>query len=167
MEIIKQFFIKLMGGFVIGAGFILAAGLLGAYAINQVTSDIESKSTKKSLKKKNKLESLFRDFDENAKLTALVKKEKIGGGEFKLLGVVENKGEHAWSGINLKANLYNSSGEFIEQCEEYISGNIKPGKTINFKLACKSSNCNTVNINGYKSYKLLISNAHYVRPKSE
>jgi len=167
LEVLKQLAIKLFGGFVLGIGFIAAAGIFGSYAISHIASGVTSEKeiiSNKSIKKtRKKYESLFRKYDETAKLSVQVKTEEVGNGSFKLLGELKNSGMHSWSGVKLQADLYNNSGQFIEQCEKYISNSIDPGKTVNFKLVCSSRKCSKLNLNDYNSYKLNISNARYVR----
>lgn len=171
MELIKLFFAKVISGFLLGVGFILAAGVFGGYAISHMTKTaIESSPSRistKSVEKDEDTSPMFNDYDESAKLSAYVKTEKIGNGSFTLLGEVENKGIYSWQMVNLQADLFNTKGQFIEQCTEYVSQTIRPGEVVNFKLSCKSSSCNTVDVNGYDSYVLKIADARYIREKSD
>ena len=114
----------------------------------------------------NEFDAMFKDYDESAKLSVDVKTEKIRDGAFTLLGEVTNNGIYAWQMINLEADLFDKKGQFIEQCTEYVSQILRPGEVANFKLSCKSSSCNTVDVNGYNSYTLKIADARYVRDKS-
>ena len=169
MELIKQFFAKIISGFLLGVGFVAAAGLLGGYAISHMTtSAIESSSsiTTETDDDENEFDAMFKDYDESAKLAVEVKTEKIRDGSFTLLGEIRNNGIYAWQMVNLEADLFNKKGQFIEQCTEYVSQILRPGEVVNFKLSCKSSSCNTVDVNGYNSYTLKISDARYVRDKS-
>ena len=168
MEIIKNILSKILNGFLIGIGFIIAAGLLGSYAVSHITSAARESSNLNSdiTKDREELKDMFKEYDESAQLTAVVNTERIGNGEFTLLGEITNNGSFSWQMINLQADLYNTKGQFIEQCTEYVSETLRPGETANFKLSCRSSNCNTVDVNGFESYKLKIADARYMRDTS-
>ncbi len=165
MEIIKNILSKLLNGFLLGVGFIIAAGLLGSYAVSHITSTArESSGLNETIdKNREELNDLFKEYDESAQLTPVVTTEKIGNGSFTLLGEVTNNGAFSWQMIQLQADLYNTKGQFIEQCTEYVSQTLRPGETANFKLSCRSSSCNTVDVNGFESYKLKIADARYIR----
>ena len=162
MEMIKQILNKILSGFLLGVGFVIAAGLLGGYAISHMTTTAMETSTNEIETKITEYKSPFREYDESAKLHAIVKTENIGNGLFSLLGEINNNGQYTWQMIQLKAELFDDSGKFIEQCEEYISQTIKPGQNINFKLSCKSASCNAFEPKGYHSYKLIITDARHV-----
>ncbi|MCW8923463.1 MAG: FxLYD domain-containing protein [Gammaproteobacteria bacterium] len=162
MELIKQFFAKIISGFLLGVGFVIAAGLLGGYAISHITTTaIDTKATEIEYEIPE-YKSPYREYDETAKLQAIVKTENINNGLFSLLGEINNNGEYSWQMIQLKAELFDKSGKFIEQCEEYVSQTIKPNQTINFKLSCKSASCNAFEPKGYHSYKLIITEAQHI-----
>ena len=162
MEILKQLLNKILTGFLLGVGFVIAAGLLGGYAISYMTTTAMEKSSEEIETKVTEYKSPYREYDESAKLQAIVKTENIGNGLFSLLGEINNNGEYTWQMVQLKAELFDESGKFIEQCEEYVSQTIKPNQTINFKLSCKSASCNAFEPKGYHSYKLIITDARYV-----
>ncbi len=109
-----------------------------------------------------RMSSIFIEYDESSKLDAEVKSEDIGNGEFTLIGELSNSGEHTWSSISLKAELYDEAGAFIEECDEYIRQTSRPGSVINFKLSC-GSKCSALQIEKYASYKLLVVDAHHKR----
>ena len=143
-----------------GVCFVIAAGLLGGYAISHMTTTaIESSSTEIE-SKIPEYESPYREYDKTAKLKAVVKTENIGNGLFSLLGEINNNGEYTWQMVQLKAELFDKSGVFIEQCEEYVSQTIKPNNKL--KLSCKSASCNAFEPKGYHSYKLIITDARHL-----
>ena len=149
-----------------GVGFVTAAGLLGSYAISNMTRSAIEPTTTSTVTTTSSYESRYKEYNETAKLSARVNTEKIGDGSFVLLGEIDNKGEDAWQMVNLQADLFNEKGQFIEQCTEYVSQIVRPGDTVNFKLACKSRSCNSVDVNDFDSYKLTIVSAHFVQNKS-
>ncbi len=77
-------------------------------------------------------------------------------------GRLTNNGERTWSSTTLKAELYDESGAFIEECDEYVRQTSKPGSEINFKISC-GSKCSKFQIEKYSSYKLAIIDAHHKR----
>lgn len=162
MEVLKQLLNKILTGFLLGVGFVIAAGLLGGYAISHMTTRAMEKSSEKIETKVTEYKSPYREYDESADLHSNVKIENIGNGLFSLLGEIHNNGKHTWQMIQLKAELFDATGKFIEQCEEYVSQTIKPNQTINFKLSCKSASCNAFEPKGYNSYKLIITDARHV-----
>lgn len=155
MEILKIIFGKLGAGILYGVGFFIGLALIGSILIPYFDSRMENNA-------EERMSSIYVEYDDNAKLEATVTSENIGNGEFTLLGELANNGEHAWSSVKLKAELYDETGAFIEECEEYIQQTSKPGTKINFKLSCGSS-CTALQIEQYASYKLLVVDAHYKR----
>jgi hypothetical protein len=165
MELIKQFFAKIVSGFLLGVGFVVAFGLLGGYAISHMTTS-RIESSPESIVMTRTYKSKYKEYDETAKLSVKVNTEKIGDGSFVLLGEIINNGEDSWQMVNLQADLFDAKGKFIEQCSEYVSQTVRPGDIVNFKLACRSQSCNTVDVNGFESYKLNIASAHFVQDRS-
>lgn len=155
MDIIKKILGKLGAGILYGVGFFTGIAILVSIAMPYFESRIEGNS-------EETYSSMFIEYDESAKLEAKVNSENIGNGEFTLIGELSNKGEHTWSSVNLKAELYDESGAFIEECEEYIRQASRPGSIINFKLSC-GSKCSAIQIEKYSSYKLLVVDAYYKR----
>lgn len=155
MDIIKTILGKLGAGILYGAGFFIGLALLGSIAMPYFESKIEEDT-------EERMSSIFIEYDETAMLEATVTSESIGNGEFTLIGELSNNGKHTWSSVSLKAELYDESGAFIEQCEEYIRQTSRPGSTINFKLSC-GSKCSALQIEKYANYKLMVVDAHYKR----
>ncbi|KAA3647645.1 MAG: hypothetical protein DWP95_02845 [Proteobacteria bacterium] len=158
----KTIFIKLGTGFLYGVGFMIAAGIAAGMAYSFIESDIEMKQAQQlermELQKQN-FESMFREYDETAKLSVSVTKERIQPDEFVLLGVIGNNGDASWSSINLKAELFNEAGEFIDECSHFINQTSAPDSKINFKLSCGS--CSKFELRDFKSYKLSIIDASF------
>jgi len=164
VNFIKEALKKMGFGFLYGAGFILAAVTVGSFAFSYIEDDIDKKEVmmeerKKEREKERRLR--FRDYDETANLNLSVSKERIEDEEFTLLGSLENNGNEKWSSVNLKAELYNEAGEFIDECGEYITQMSAPDSKINFKLSCGS--CSKFQLRDYHSYKLSIVDARFSR----
>lgn len=153
MEFIKSVLVKLGSGVLYGAGFIVGLGIIGVYVLPHFQDAMISGS-------EENIKSIFIEYDESANLLTKVTNERISDEDFTLLGAIENKGDKTWSSISLKAELYDSNGNFIEQCEEYVNQTSRPGSSINFKLSC-GSQCSKLQMEQYSSYKLLISDARH------
>lgn len=164
MNFIIAAFVKVVCGFLYGAGFIMAVAVVWPFASAYMKSDIEEEQTQwedRAKERDEEMRKMFREYDESANLSVSVSKERIASEEFTLLGTVENKGDASWSSLSLKAELFNEAGEFIEECTEYVNQTSAPGSIINFKLSCGS--CTKFQLRDYKSYKLTIADARYSR----
>ncbi|UUA72353.1 FxLYD domain-containing protein [Cellvibrio sp. QJXJ] len=162
MNFIKSIIFKIGIGFLYGAGFAVAIVVIVSISFSKFSErSMSNMSEGKELKKdlKTEREFMFREYDESANLVTEITKERISENEFTLLGTLKNNGNANWSSINLKAELFNKDGEFIETCSEYISDKSSPGSSINFKLSC--GNCSKLQLEEYHSYKLTIAGAHF------
>ena len=155
MKYIKIILGKLGSGILYGAGFFIGLAVIGSIAMPYFEAKMDEGS-------EERMASMFIEYDETAKPEAEVTSEKIGNGEFTLIGKLSNNGENTWSSTTLKAELYDESGAFIEECDEYVRQTSKPGSVINFKLSC-GSKCSKLQIEKYSSYKLVVIDAHHKR----
>ncbi|MGV8836135.1 FxLYD domain-containing protein [Cellvibrio sp.] len=168
MSFIKNMLIKLGTGFLYGAGFSVAIVIVVSLSLSKLSNSIigsESEMNQseeietEEIETENENEYMFKKYDESAKLVTEITKERISKNEFTLLGILKNEGESSWSSINIKAELFDKNGEFIDECSDYISDNSSPGSSINFKLSC--GNCSKFQLGDYHSYKLSITSAHH------
>jgi hypothetical protein len=158
MSFITNVLLKIGIGFLYGLGFAVAIAIISSISLSHFSKKtVYSENEMESFKAERDL--IFKEYDENAKLVPEVTKEKISVNEFTLIGALKNDGDSNWSSINLKAEIFNKNGEFIEECSEYISDNSSPGSTINFKLSC--GNCSKLQLEDYHSYKLSITSASF------
>lgn len=155
MQLIKIIIGKLGAGILYGAGFFIGLALIGSVAIPYFKEQAEKDADER-------MSSMFIEYDESAKLEATVTSEKIKEGEFTLVGHLSNGGDESWSSVSLKAEIYDKSGAFIDECEEYIRQTSRPGKDVNFKLSCGSS-CSPFDFSDYGSYKLMVIDASHKR----
>ena len=154
MDFIKNVFQKIGTGLLYGIGFCLTFFIF-SYLFFYV------------FEKQYEDEYLPANYDENCPtlsdcedhgLSVVVTSENISSNEFVLLGKVENEGEIKWTSVSLRAELFDASGKFIEECTEYINRSVPVKDSINFKLSC--SNCSPANLESYSSYTLSISDAN-------
>lgn len=152
MNFIRAVFLKLGVGVLYGAGF--AFGLMAAGAIFT-----ESNSLFREESEEWKAPRIVK-YDETAQLISTIRTERIADGEFTLLGEIENRGLESWSMINIKAELFDENGNFLDQCEDYISGTSSPGSVIKFKMSC-GSDCSSIALEKFAEYKIEIVDAHH------
>lgn len=101
--------------------------------------------------------SEFEDCPEEAGLFLEITGERISSEDFVLLGNVENQSEYDWDSVRVKAEIFDTSGNFIDECSETLDQKLVAGATSNFKLSCGS--CKKVNLDDYGSYKAVIIDA--------
>lgn len=162
MNIKQKILLQISAGFFHGIGFMLATTIVGFFAFSFMKSNVEGEKqnlVEKSKKIEKDLSLILRQYDESAKLTISVTKEKIDQNEFTLLGTISNKGDGKWSAITVKAELFNETGQFINECSQFINQNSIPGSTINFKLSCSNTYYSKFELHGYSSYKIGIVSA--------
>jgi len=63
-------------------------------------------------------------------------REQKNGTQLLILGSVKNIGDTKASSIQLEAELMDESGNFVYECSEYISNDLKPGDVENFQIKC-------------------------------
>ena len=150
MYIIKFIVTKFFAGVLYGFGFLLGVFLIGMVIMPVVENHIAASN--------EGTKDIFRRYTEDSGLRAEVEREVKNDNEFTLLGRVYNDGDQAWGGVHLQVNFYDSEDNFIDQCEEYLSGELAAGKFINFKADCGSS-CKKKDFSGVNRYELLIVDA--------
>ena len=84
--------------------------------------------------KKSVVSPMLKSFDEDSGLEVTNHKCVEEGGHICILGQVKNVGQTKWSSIQVKAEFFDQSGNFVESGTEILFGPLKPGKTENFKM---------------------------------
>ena len=75
--------------------------------------------------------------DEALKKVHIIKHEKVQRDDQALvLGTVKNDSKDAVRIISIEVDLFDASGNFVEQCSESIRGSLSPGEERNFKVTC-------------------------------
>lgn len=135
METIKSLLKKLGGGLVIGIVAGATAGLIFSVASIAIS------------------QSVWRGDAEVIKQATITNDREVNrNGKTIILGTVKNNSEDSMRMFEIKADLYDENGTFVEQCTEYIS-NLHGGKQTNFKITCKSCDSNTtIEHASYKIY---------------
>ncbi len=134
MNLIKIFFQKFGSGLFIGIVAGVTAGIVFAVISMQMTS------------------SLWNDAETLEQLSITQDREVKSNGTTAILGNIKNNSKYTIRMVNLKVDLYDENGTFVEQCSEYVS-DLHSGKQTNFKVRCKSCDKNkTVEHTSYKIY---------------
>jgi hypothetical protein len=106
---------------------------------------------------------LFSLFDPEDMIASDIGKEQIVINEYKdvytgnqvvINGSLTNTAEGTASSIELEAEMYDKSGEFVYECSEYISDEVEPGNTENFQIKC--GGCSDTLIPEYDSVKVRV-----------
>ena len=109
-------------GFVAGLGFALAAvGVFYVWdLINERTGDKNAFSEKAGL---------------------VVAEHRISRGQYDadVLGAIRNTGKQSWSLVNVRVELQDKEGKFLDSCSSRLDGVIRPDQTRNFKVSCYGS----------------------------
>ncbi len=99
----------------------------------------------------------YEDCSDEAGLTLTITGENIDAENFILLGNVNNTSDIDWSSVKVKAELFDSDNNFIDECSETLDRKVFSGEKVNFKLACSS--CSRVDLTNYSYYKAEIIDA--------
>jgi hypothetical protein len=62
------------------------------------------------------------------------------GQQLEILGLITNKGNHTWTGINVEAEFYDGSGNFIDEASDYLRSNVGKGAKEHFKISFRAAN---------------------------
>jgi hypothetical protein len=150
LEIIKAA-LKMIGkGFLYGSGFALGVWFLFTFVLSNIrypNSPIAAGSESIIEAKSNKVKS--------SKIAILSSKSISRPYLIDIIGTLKNTGELSTSGINLKADLFDENNNFIFQCETWLSDEIAPEQSLNFKVGCHGINEDIYK--SFNSYKLKAS----------
>jgi len=153
---------KITTGFWLGIGFIIPfvlASILGLVLSFAATPFIMKKSFESAGEIYDEESSEIFDFS-NDDLKSQIKivefRESLIGNKLMILGVVTNHGPKEVGSINLQAELFDSEGKFVFECDEYISRKMKINDSENFQIRC---GCGDDETPMYESLKLSVVSA--------
>lgn len=146
---------KILHGFLSGIGFSFAFVLVIAaalYAYSQyMRSEIESVEITSM--------SRWKQYDENAGLAIMSHRPIRRENNLEIVGVVENNGTDTWQSISIEVELFDSEGNFMDECSEYISSALAPKQSENFKVSC--GGCEKRPLAEFDRYEIAIKDASY------
>lgn len=148
--VFKAVMAKLGNGLLIGVGF--------ALAMTAVTYGFSKWQMNEMA------EEMFKDYTPEAGLEVVEHRPQKPTNNDAFIGSIRNNGKDTWEGVEILAEMFGKSGEFVDKCSSYIDGSIAPGQTRNFKVSC--AGCRDVRVPlAYDKYTIAISDARYVRAK--
>jgi len=106
----------------------------------------------------------WRDFSEDAGLVISDDRLVRSDRSLEVVGTLANNGSDTWDGIEVEVEVFDKDDRFIDECSEYISGNLSPGQTENFKVSC--GGCQAHPIPDFARYEISVKDASHVRPTS-
>ena len=83
--------------------------------------------------------------------------DKTKDGQLLILGTITNKANKPASSIQLEAELFDSNGEFVYECTEYIGSKVVSGASENFQIKC---GCRDSQLPKYSSIEIRFISAH-------
>ena len=147
MIFLKEAVRKLFTGFLYGAGFTLGMWVIAFFVAGKLNLPEGTKGTiseGESARPENKAKNI-----EVLSSKAIARPYLID-----VIGTLKNNGNNPVSHTELVADLYSKDGEFIYQCQTWLSDAIPPNGQVNFKISCHGI---TEDIyQGYSSYKLKV-----------
>lgn len=111
-------------------------------------------------------EDEFAEFEEDyiefspveSKLEAEIgKNHKVENG-WVFLGTLTNAGEHSWDNATVQIELFDEGGDFLDEADGYIQGEITPGTTHNFKVTFHS--CHEERDMVFSDFKIAVTGAY-------
>ena len=109
-------------GFVAGLGFAIAA--VGVFYVWDLINDMTGAKNA---------------FSEKAGLVVTEHRLSRGHYDADVLGTIKNGGKQSWSLVNVRVELQDKDGKFLDTCSSRLDGVIRPDQTRNFKVGCYGS----------------------------
>jgi len=137
---------KLFTGFLYGIGISIALTIF----IFSFEKGYSKLSNKKDFK--------YLDYDETVELE-IVNHSVIKSNDqnIEIIGLLYNKSEASWSGVEVEIELFDKQNKFLYDCSDKIMNIVGPSKKENFKISCGS--CDKA-IPEYSSCRLKVINAY-------
>ncbi|ARD45608.1 hypothetical protein A3Q33_15755 [Colwellia sp. PAMC 21821] len=137
-------------GFLYGTGFALGVWFLFTFVLSNIrypNSPISAESESIIEANSSKVKS--------SKIEILSSKSISRPYLIDIIGTLKNTGDLSTNGVNLKVDLFDEDKNFIFQCETWLSDEIAPEKSVNFKVGCHGINEDIYK--NFSSYKLKAS----------
>lgn len=145
-NIIKNGFIKIISGALLGIGFGLTFIIISMYATHLFSKKLEK--------------SPQMMFDETSNISGIEfidHKNILDSKKLLIMGSLVNNNKKTIKSITLEAEFF-KNGKFVDECTDYTNVNLKTGETENFKVAC--GGCNDYDPPEYDTYTLVVKSTH-------
>lgn len=159
LNIIQKLITWIAMGLFVGGGFAVAM-----YAVGYWATDIYAEKVKSAVEeRKDDLGSpyfpVYKEYGPESGLVIKEHKSRLVPNSMDVLGKLQNEGTIIWESVQLEVELFDSSGNFVDECSEYMNGAISPGGIENFKVSC--GRCDKNPLPEFKEYTIKIRGAHY------
>src|SRR5262249_51190513 len=128
-------------GFVAGLGFAIAA-----VAVFYVWDLINERTGAKNV------------FSEKAGVGVANHRLARGKHDADVLGTIRNTGQQSWSLVNVRVELQDKDGKFLDTCSHRLDGVIGPQQTRNFKVPCYGSKERP--LTAFEKYSVVVDHAY-------
>lgn len=128
-------------GFVAGLGFAVAAA-----AVFYVWDLINDMTGAKNV------------FSEKAGLVVTEHHLKRGPYDADVLGAIRNTGKQSWSLVNVRVELQDKDGKFLDTCSSRLDGVIRAEQARNFKVGCYGSKERP--LTSFEKYSVTVDHAY-------
>jgi hypothetical protein len=146
IELVKIGLKKTISGFMLGIGFGISFFVIATITANYIGEKFE--------------EDPPYPFNEGAKTSGikiLEHKDQRNTEKLIVIGSLINSNESRVKSIMLEAEFF-KKGVFVDECTEYITTNLNPGETENFKISC--GGCGDYVVPEYDDYTVAIKSTH-------
>ena len=152
----KDFALRILGGFGTGLGFAVAVVAV-TYLASEILMEKVTEDAYAAAEEQTPESFGFKKYSEDSGL--FIKSHKSRKLEYgmEILAEVENSGDTTWSSVSLEAELFDSNGNFVDECSGYLRGNIAPGEVKNIKVKC--GGCKDSPLPAYETYVIDIVDA--------
>lgn len=151
-----EFLKKILGGFGLGLGFAVAAvGVL--YISSDLMMDKMVEDAATGTEERMSESFGYKKFDEDSGLGIKSHKERKIENGVEFLAEIENVGETTWSSVSIEVELFDDQNQFIDECSDYIRGNLAPQQIKNTKIKCGGCENNPLPV--YSSYTIKVVDA--------
>ncbi len=117
-------FIKIISGALLGIGLGITFIVIAAYATNYFSKKFDDNSPLKA-----------EESSDISGIEFIEHKDQQVANKVLVMGSLVNKNKKKIKSIKLEAEFF-KNGEFVDECTEYLSTNLKTGETENFKVSC-------------------------------
>lgn len=152
----KDFIIRILNGFGTGLGFAIAAVAI-VYLASELLMKKATEEAYAAAEEEMPDAFGYKRYSEDSGLSIKSHRERKIEFGMEILAEIENSGDTTWTSVSLEAELFDSDGNFVDECSGYLRGNIAPDQIKNMKIKC--GGCKDSPLATYDSYTLVISDA--------
>ncbi|MET0029584.1 MAG: FxLYD domain-containing protein [Candidatus Thiodiazotropha sp.] len=129
-------------GFWLGIGFIIPSlavyglGTIAVVGLSPILMEASVNQIQDTIEENEDFSKFREQFDMTAQVKILEYSEAESVDQLLILGKIQNAGKTKVGSIQLEAELYDDSGKFVYECNEYINKSLKADEVENFQIKC-------------------------------